>query len=173
VSTVYLLCGKTGSGKSTYAAQLQQERRALSLSLDELMLPLFGAALPRPEFEQRLAACKEYLLSITERLLALDVDVVLDWGFWGKAERLATRERVTARGGRCELIYFAVPDALILERLRRRNARLPDHTYEISETMFEELSRYFEPPGPDETYALVTHDRVAGTRAPSPSSSAR
>lgn len=151
-----LLCGKTGSGKSTYAAKLESERRAVRLSLDELMLPLFGSELPRPVFEQRLATCKEYLATVAERLLALGVDVVLDWGFWSRAERLAVRQRFGAAGARSELLYFDVPDTEILERLRHRNARLPAHTYAIDDAMFEELSRYFEPPGLDEPYARIT-----------------
>ena len=39
--TVYLLCGKTGSGKSTFARTWQAERGAALLSVDELMLALF------------------------------------------------------------------------------------------------------------------------------------
>ena len=33
-STVHLLCGKTGSGKTTFARHLEQERRALAVSVD-------------------------------------------------------------------------------------------------------------------------------------------
>jgi predicted kinase len=33
-ATVHLLCGKTGSGKTTFARRLEQEQRAVLLSVD-------------------------------------------------------------------------------------------------------------------------------------------
>ena len=37
-----LICGKICSGKSTYAARLKKETNAVLLSVDEIMLDLFG-----------------------------------------------------------------------------------------------------------------------------------
>lgn len=158
VSNVYLLCGKTGSGKSTFARRLETERRAFRLSVDELMLALFGPHMPRDVFEARLQACKAVWLTLAERLLAFGIDVVLDWGFWRKAERQAVRERFLAAGSRCELIYFDVSDVTLRERLRLRNSALPEGTYEITQEMFEMFSGWFEPPGPDEEFQRVTGD---------------
>jgi predicted kinase len=158
MAQVYLLCGKTGSGKTTFARQLEAERRAFRLSLDELMLPLFGEQLPRPEFERRSNTCQELLLGISERLLSFGTSVVLDWGFWSKAGRSAVRTRLNATGARCSLLYFALPDEQIWARLRTRNAQLPPGTYEISEAMFQQFNGWFEPPDAEEMFETVTSE---------------
>jgi predicted kinase len=158
MNSVYLLCGKPGSGKSTFARRLETERRAFRLSADELMLALFGPHMPREVFEERLRACKNVWLALTERLLAFGSDVSLDWGFWRKAERRAVRERLLATGACCKLIYFEVSDATLLERLRLRNSASPEGTYEITEEMFQTFSSWFEPPGSDEEFQRVAGD---------------
>ena len=152
---VYLLCGKTGSGKTTLARTLEAERCAFRLSLDELMLPLFGEHMPRPLFEQRCAVCKELLLGVCERLLAFGTSVVLDWGFWSKAERSAVQARLSAAGAEPRLLYLALSDEQLRQRLRARNAQLPPGTYAISEELFAELSQWFEPPAADEPHQVV------------------
>lgn len=43
-------------------------------------------------------------------------------------------------------------------RLRARNAQLPPGTYAISEDMFEQLSQWFEPPGPDEPHEALASE---------------
>ena len=39
---VFLICGKICSGKSTYAKQLQAAEQSVILSVDEIMLAVFG-----------------------------------------------------------------------------------------------------------------------------------
>lgn len=39
---VVMTCGKLCSGKTTYAKKLQKESKAVILSVDEIMLALFG-----------------------------------------------------------------------------------------------------------------------------------
>jgi predicted kinase len=47
-ATVHLLCGKTGSGKTMFARRLEQERRAVALSVDPWMIRLFGQHMRDP-----------------------------------------------------------------------------------------------------------------------------
>ena len=42
MAKVILICGKICSGKSTYAEKLRMENKAVLLSIDEIMLALFG-----------------------------------------------------------------------------------------------------------------------------------
>ena len=41
MAKVFLICGKICSGKSTYARKLMENRQAVLLSADEIMLALF------------------------------------------------------------------------------------------------------------------------------------
>ena len=42
VADVILLCGKIGCGKTTYAQKLCWTHKAVNLSVDEIMLEVFG-----------------------------------------------------------------------------------------------------------------------------------
>ncbi len=42
MAKVFLICGKICCGKSTYAKRLQAENNAVLLSVDEIMLAVFG-----------------------------------------------------------------------------------------------------------------------------------
>ena len=53
MATVHLLCGKVGSGKTTFARRLEQNG-AVRYSVDDWMLRLYGAHMPRQEFDARL-----------------------------------------------------------------------------------------------------------------------
>jgi predicted kinase len=153
--TVHLLCGKTGSGKTSFARQLEQERRAVALSVDPWMIRLFGQHMPREAFDAHSHVCMDLLFGLGERLTQLGVDVVFDWGFWSRADRDAARTRVVASGARAILYFFDTPEDVILQRLKGRNERLPRDVYEIPPEMFALFAAKFEPPGEDEPCTRV------------------
>ena len=47
-SIIYLICGSTGAGKSTYAIQLSDKAGAVRFSIDEWMAALFWMDTPKP-----------------------------------------------------------------------------------------------------------------------------
>lgn len=148
--SVYLLCGKPGAGKTTLAHQFEQCRAGIRLSADELMVALFGQHMARETFERRLAACKDYLLNETVRLNRIGVSVVLDWGFWTCAERLATHARLEEQNIMVQLLYLDVPNPELQARLAERNTHLPAGTFEITDAMFTAFSNQFEEPAAPE-----------------------
>lgn len=127
MNKVYLICGKICSGKTTYAKRLCEEKGAILLSVDEIMLSLFdqccGPALHQ-EYERRL---KGYLFDKALEILANGSDVVLDWGFWTKEERSATREFFKARNIDCRLHYAAVSDEKWEQQLNKRNNQIANN----------------------------------------------
>jgi predicted kinase len=152
---IYLLCGKTGSGKTTYSRKLEQQG-AVRFSLDEWMLRFYDHPMSRELFDQRVRICEEMFFDLTEALVRRGVDVVIDHGFWKREARDRARRRLATTGARIELIFFPIPDAVLLERLRARNASLPAETFLITEEMFELFSTWFEPPDDSERAVLVT-----------------
>ena len=80
---IWLVVGLPGSGKTTEARRLAAEHRALRLSPDEWMLPLFGDA----DADGKRDVLEGRLISLALQALALGVPVVLDFGFWSRAER--------------------------------------------------------------------------------------
>lgn len=156
MSTIHLLCGKTGSGKTTFARKLESDRRAVWFSADEWMIRLYGRHMSREDFDRRLDVCKEMIYGIAGRLLQLGLDVVLDFGFWQKAERTAVRRRFETLGAACVLYYLEVSDEELLRRLKERNASLSAATFEITEPMFAMFSSLFEAPDAEEGAIIIS-----------------
>jgi len=55
------------------------------------------------------------------------------------------------------LHLLATPDEVCRQRLRARNA-VGRHEFTVSDAEFDELARYFEPPGAGEGFDIVVHD---------------
>ena len=142
----YLLCGKVGAGKTTYALELES-RGAMRLSLDEWTLHFYATPeVSRAVFDAQVATCREMILCVAEQVVAKGISVVLDLGFWRRAERDSARQRMHAAGALPLLYWFDIPDAEQLRRLAQRNAALPVGTYEITPAMLEEFAQRFEAP---------------------------
>ena len=153
--SVHLICGKTGSGKTTFAHELERERSAVRFSHDEWMIHLYGHHMPREVFDIRVQLCMDLILRLTERLVALGVEVVLDCAFWRYADRQKARSYLARSRANCILYYLDLPDEILLQRLRHRNQQLPQSTFEITEEMFHEFEVQFEPPLDDERPIIV------------------
>lgn len=151
---IYLLCGKTGSGKTTYAMKLEQQG-AVRFSLDEWMIRLYGHDMTREVFDQRVRICEGMFLDLAEMLASRGLDVVIDSGFWRREARDRARRRLAHLGIAIELLYFQVPDRVLRERLQARNAALPAGTYVISEEMFATFSAWFEAPDDSEGAVFI------------------
>ncbi|RJF71901.1 ATP-binding protein [Deinococcus cavernae] len=149
MTTLTLLCGLPGSGKTTYACRLE-ERGSLRLSSDDWMVPLFGHYMPREVFDERLAVVRQLQWELTAKLLKAGVNVVLDDGFWTRAEREHYRVRAAAVGAEVRLIYFDVPGHELRRRLAERNRNLTPGTFEIDDAALDLFITKFEAPEQDE-----------------------
>ena len=106
---LFLMCGLPGAGKTTRAKQLEVEHKAVRLTPDDWL-----AAITQPdwtrEVHDRLRDPLESLQwSVAERLLELRVNVVIDWGLWGRDERDRLRERAKKFGARVEVVFLDPP----------------------------------------------------------------
>ena len=146
MTTLFLLCGLPGSGKTTLAKRLECERRALRLSPDEWMWSLSIDLYD----EGKRAAIEALQWQVAARALNLGVNVVLEFGFWSRRERDDYRSRAEALGARVELLYLDVSRDELWRRLNERNADLPAATGRMDEANLDRWWRRFEPPTPDE-----------------------
>ncbi len=149
---VVLMCGKICAGKSTYAERLRTELGAAVLSVDEITLALFGqhTGEKHDEYVEKL---ENYLYRKSIDLLETGINVILDWGFWTRAERDRGREFYGSRGIECELHYIDVSDKAWRERLARRNAAVEAgevSAYYVDEGLAAKFEGIFEPPDGDE-----------------------
>lgn len=84
-----------------------------------------------------------------EKLLQLNLDVILDFGCWAKSERDEFRQKAHAIGANFKIHYMDCPLETIWERLNRRNHSSADGFY-ISKASLEKWSTLFEPPTKEE-----------------------
>ena len=149
MATLSLLCGLPGSGKTTFSRQLESAW-ALRLNSDDWMVPLFGQHMSRADFDARFTAVRALQWDLAARLLGSGMDVVLDDGFWKRAEREHYRAQASAVGAEFQLIYFDVSLPELRSRLAQRNRDLPPGTFEVDEAALALFSCQFEPPAADE-----------------------
>ena len=148
--TLFLLCGLPGSGKTSLAREIERDHNALRFCPDEWMAPLFGTNLPEEQLAAYRTPVETVQWEVAADALRLGVNVVLENGFWAKAEREQFRHRAEALGADVQLRYLEVPRGELWERLSKRNADLPPHTFRVKRTQFDEWWSTFEPPGPEE-----------------------
>lgn len=154
---VILLCGRICSGKTTYARRLCCESDAVLLSVDEIMLALFGQHCGEMH-DEYASRTKQYLLAKTEEVLASGCDVVLDWGFWQKAERDAMRSYFGERKIPMEFCYIDIRDAVWRERIRERNRAVEAGeicAYFVDENLAAKFAARFEEPREDEAVTWI------------------
>ena len=153
-----VVCGKICSGKTTYAKKLCSERRAALLSIDEVMLSLFGQH-TGDMHDTYAARTKQYLLAKAAELVAADIDVVLDWGPWTKAGRAELRGDLAARGIACEVHAIDISDEIWRARLAKRNAAVEvgaAQAYFVDENLAAKVTSRYEAPDADEVDVRIT-----------------
>lgn len=161
--TVFLVCGSTGAGKTTYARDLAHERRALCFSIDPWMQTLFAPDMTDLDYAwitERVQRCEAQMWQLAEQALALGTDVVFDSGFFASEHRRAHVVRAEARGARTCLHFVDTPLAERRRRVAERNALRDEHTFafEVTESMFDFMERRFEVPSEDELRGGCTID---------------
>lgn len=154
---VTLICGGLCCGKTTYARALSERTGAVTLSVDEVMLSVFGQDAGE-RHDEYAAGVKKYLLGLAVRLARSGVGVILDWGFWTAAERRQTREFFGARGISCELHYIDIDDETWRRRVAERNAAVKAgaaNAYFVDEGLTAKFLRRFEAPQDGEVDVFV------------------
>ena len=140
MSTLHVIVGLPGAGKTTLARRLEAELPALRLTPDEWMIPLFG----EPEASGKRDDVEGLLIRVALRALALGVDVVLDFGVWSRDERTSLRHLAADVGATTRLHYLAIEPETQWRRLSTRedpaSFRIPRNDMDSYAPLFEEPS---------------------------------
>ncbi|HEY6501926.1 MAG TPA: ATP-binding protein [Streptosporangiaceae bacterium] len=141
-ATLFLMVGLPAAGKTTRAEELAATHRALRLTPDDWMIPLFGDSMAggkRWVLEGRL-------ISVALQALRLGTSVVLDYGLWGRDERSALRWLARSAGATCHVVYLPVDKDVQLARIARRQETAPHQTFPMSEADVDAWRQQFQVP---------------------------
>lgn len=152
-----LVCGPTGVGKTTYSISLSKQIGAVRFSIDPWMQTLFAKDLTSLDFAwmmERVERCYTQIWSVSEQILALDGNVVLDLGFTTKLHRTKFSELAAKIGAVAEIHYLEAPVDFRKARVLKRNEEKDPAVYafEVDDGMFNFMEPRFEIP--DETELL-------------------
>lgn len=157
MATLHLMVGLPCSGKTTLARELEIKHSALRLTTDEWHIRLFGydywesmSESDETQHDTRHDAVESLMWSIAARVLALNIDVILDFGCWVRSERDEFRSRAKNLGAEFRIHFTDVTEAELFKRLKARNEQNSNGTFYIPETKLYNWLKIFEPPSSEE-----------------------
>jgi len=152
MATLHIMVGLSCSGKTTYAKRLAEEERALLLTPDEWQIKLFNQKVYNPDSNHDLLhdRIERVMLGVAERVLSIGSSVILDFGFWSRAERDAMRAFAARLGVDFKLHYMDTPMREMKRRLEIRNGEAGEGVIVIDAKCLDEWSLSFQPPDRDE-----------------------
>jgi predicted kinase len=156
-ATLHLLCGKIAAGKSTLAAELARQPNTVSISEDFWLARLYPGEILTLEDQARCSArlCEALAPHLVD-LLHNGLSVVLDFHANTPRRRAWMRGIIDQSGAAHKLHHLDMSDEACLARLHRRN-EAGTHEYVVSDAEFEQFTRHFVAPAPDEGFDVVVH----------------
>jgi predicted kinase len=138
--TAHLLHGFIGSGKTTFARQLERECGGVRFTHDEWMVRLYGWNPPEKHFAEYYARIENLIWEEAARVVRAGTDVILDFGFWTRASRDAARSRVQAIGAEARFYEVWCPQRIMRARALERSKKPSVDSLWIDGAGYDKLS---------------------------------
>jgi predicted kinase len=156
-TTLHLLCGKIGAGKSTLAATLARQPNTVAISEDHWIARLYpGEIASIADYVVHAKRLRATLTPHLVDLLRLGISVVLDFQANTRDSRAWMRGLIDQTGVAHQLHVLEVPDDICKARLRARNAA-GSHDFAATDAEFDLITSHFVAPTPEEGFNLVVH----------------
>lgn len=156
--TLHFFCGKAGAGKSTMAKAIAATQGALLLSEDVWLSRLYGEQIKVFDDYIRFSRKLDTVVApLVVELLGLGQSVVMDFQANTRRRRSWFRSMFERAGANHVLHVLQTPDALCLERIRKRNAEKPEGASHLTEADYWHVTSYFEAPEASEGFRMQAH----------------
>ena len=158
MATLFLMVGLPAAGKTERAKELATRHRALRLTPDAWMIPLFGRSQPDGKRE----VLEGRLISVALAALRLGTSVVLDFGLWSRDERSALRWLARSAAAACHVVYLPISLEDQLVRVSLRQSSTPARTFPMTDAELDGWRVLFQPPDAAELAGGQPPDPPAG-----------
>lgn len=153
-TTLYIIQGFIGAGKTTFSRKLALETDAIHLNPDEWVSKLYS----KEEYMKNWNMCFDETVNLlwnktTEYLLS-GHDVIFDMGFWYKKDRNFARTLANECKANFKHYYLYVSDDILKERIVSDR---PKHWAKIHLENFDQNKQNFEEPEEDESPIIVNN----------------
>ena len=155
MARLILFCDPTGVGKTTYALALSKKAKAIRFSIDPWMQTLFADDMTELDYSwmiERVNRCYEQIWKVSEQILGIDGNVILDLGFTTQEQRDLFSNRAEKLGITSEVHYLDASTEIRRARVNKRNTEKdPDvYAFEVTDMMFDFMEPRFEIPDEEE-----------------------
>lgn len=155
MTTIHLMCGFIGFGKTTIAKQLEKNIPAVRFNNDDIMLERYGRN--PDDFATKYAAVDAYIRAEAAKCVAEGQDVIMDYGFWSHEKRKKYYE--WAKTLTDNVVFHAVNCDLDTAKQRLLERTKTDETaLFIDENAFDTLLKNYEPWSVVDKYPVVLHN---------------
>ncbi|WNW02013.1 ATP-binding protein [Tenacibaculum sp. HL-MS23] len=148
---IHLIVGNTGSGKTTYSAELKKETKGVVFSIDKWNKTLFLADKKATDglewFLEKINRAEKVILELVEQLESSKTDSILDLGLSKFEHREKFRQFAEANGYEIKIHFLDISKETRFKRVLKRNSEKGDtFQFEVSKEDFDFMETWFEKP---------------------------
>lgn len=151
MSTLHIVFGPQGAGKSTYSKKLSKKVNGVHMSIDDWMWKLFGEDLPKSMnlnwIMKRVERCENHIWTISTEISKCGSDVILDLGFTKLEKREKFIRLAKDQNIPIQIHFVNAPHALRRKRVLERNLKKGEtFSFEVTPEIFDFMEGEFEKP---------------------------
>ena len=155
MARLIIITGPTGVGKTTYSLSLSRDIGAVRFSIDPWMQNLFSKDMTSLDYAwmiERVNRCYVQIWQVSEQILKLHGNVVLDLGFTTKEQRSHFSDLAKELEVEPEVHYLSAPKNVRKKRVEKRNVEKdPDvYSFDVTDFMFNFMESKYEVPDENE-----------------------
>lgn len=145
--TLFFLCGKMGAGKSTESQRLSAEQNAVLISEDDWLAQLYpNQILVFDDYLHFSALLRPLVKSHVFSILKTGTNVVLDFPANTAKQRKWFVSLANDAEAYSQMTYMKASDKICLGQIAKRRVEQPARSQFDTESVFNEVSKFFEQP---------------------------
>jgi len=154
---LYAVSGQIGSGKTTWARKLANEKQALFFSTDQWISQLGVPIGSHEVYAKYYPGIRDRIYEVATQALNLGLPVVFDFGVNLPGGRKGLQNFANGVGASLEIYHLSVPIDICKERVRERNRNKPKniHSFDFSDEDFDFIAKNYEAPTSDEGLKII------------------